>query len=369
MNTNIQKRGFTLIEVLLVIAIIGVLAGMSLVVLADAANSAKISRAKVQIKKINDLLMDRWESFETRAIPFKLDPAVNPAIRQPRNAARVRLYALRELMRLELPDRYTDLLAPNNPTAGAASSTIDVEVPMEDGSTVTFNLGGNSLNQFYRSRLSGTQTAQFQGAECLYLILQAIQDEHGNGLDVFNSGEIGDVDNDGMNEILDPWGSPIEFLRWAPGYSEIADDFTATWTPPPTVPTAIIRSPLQSGDSANDPDPNDPLRSDPRYVDTSNLDDDPYRLVPLIYCAGPDRQYDVWRRDEFDHMFHDFGSGNPQLVDVTDPAIFQFPNDPYWGVGLAADTTPSIGFRVDVDGDRIEGYFDNIDNHYGTENP
>jgi prepilin-type N-terminal cleavage/methylation domain-containing protein len=366
MRSNFRNHGFTLLELLLVIGIIGVLASMSLLVLADAANSAKISRAKVQIRKINGLIMERWESFETRTVPFKLNPALNPSIRDARNAARIRLYALRELMRLELPDRYTDIL-PLNADPPAVNGTLQIPVPLDDGSAVQFQIGANSLNRFYRSQIQANFTPEFQGAECLYLILLSIQDEYGNGLEAFSDSEIGDVDEDGMKEILDPWGTPIDFLRWAPGYSETSEDLAASWTPPPTIPSAAVRSPVQSGDPVNDPDPTDPLRADLRYQDTSVLTDDPYRLVPLIYSAGPDRSYDVWRRDEIDHGFHDFGSGESQLVNYTDPNLYEYPNDPYWGVGLVNDTTPSVGFRVDWDGDWIEGYYDNIDNHFGLE--
>ena len=50
------------------------------------------------------------------------------------------------------------------------------------------------------------------------MILASIRDGDITGLDFFTEGEIGDVDNDGMPEILDPWGVPIYFLRWAPGF-------------------------------------------------------------------------------------------------------------------------------------------------------
>ena len=33
-----------------------------------------------------------------------------------------------------------------------------------------------------------------------------------------------DTDGDGMKEILDAWGNPIEFLRWAPGLRSLIQD-------------------------------------------------------------------------------------------------------------------------------------------------
>ncbi len=150
-----KKSGFTLIEALLVIAIIAVMSSMSLMVLADAANSAKISRAKVQIRKINDLIMDRWEEFQSRPLPFR-SPIRFPPLCGTKNNGRIRLYALRELMRLEMPDRYTDILS--------GAQEIPFELYDANGNLVDphpapmvpqfFNVGSNSLHDFYMRQLT-----------------------------------------------------------------------------------------------------------------------------------------------------------------------------------------------------------------------
>ena len=79
-------------------------------------------------------------------------------------------------------------------------------------------------------------------------------------------------DNDGMPEILDPWGTPIRFLRWAPGF----------------------RSSMQVGDIAastdgdaglGNGDPFDPLKIDPRWMNTVP-DNDPFLLVPSDILRG-----------------------------------------------------------------------------------
>jgi hypothetical protein len=57
-----------------------------------------------------------------------------------------------------------------------------------------------------------------QGAECLYMIVMGAIAEEGDSRDVFKAGDIGDIDADGFPEFLDAWRSPIEFIRWAPGY-------------------------------------------------------------------------------------------------------------------------------------------------------
>lgn len=121
-----------------------------------------------------------------------------------------------------------------------------------------------------------TWTPEHQQAECFYLILSSIRDGGTTGLDFFTEDEIGDADGDGMPEILDPWGVPIYFLRWAPGF----------------------RSDIQPGDigttdgdaGEGNGDPFDPLKVDPRWQD-GEPDNDPFVLYPLIVSAGRDGDF------------------------------------------------------------------------------
>jgi len=255
-----QRSAFTLIELLTVISIIGVLSSMVLFALFSVAENARKQRTKAQIAKIHELISGRWESYRTRPMPIKIPPRTNP-----RTAARLRLKALQELMRLEMPDRIKDVTAP----------------PIEKdllGKLIWEK--GSSLSRAHNSRLTAAclKKNSFQSAECLYMILASIQDGDTNGLDFFREREKGDVDGDGMPEILDGWGQPIAFLRWAPAY--LGDNFST----------------LQFGDFAKGVDgdageanggPFDPLKVNPRWSD-GVPDNDPFALFPLIYSMGPD---------------------------------------------------------------------------------
>jgi len=113
------------------------------------------------------------------------------------------------------------------------------------------------------------------------MILANIREGDTTGLEFFDESELGDTDNDGMPELLDAWGRPIYFLRWAPGYTSV----------------------LQPADiTQRQPDPFDPLRVDPRFENNneSNADtklDDPFALYPVIYSGGRDRSYGLVRKD------------------------------------------------------------------------
>jgi hypothetical protein len=170
-------------------------------------------------------------------------------------------------MRMEMPDRVTDL-----------------EFPVNINDAPMFLTNSPSVWRNYRRRIAANiargnnWTNQHEHSECLYMILAAMRDGDSTGLDSFSESEIGDTDNDGMPEILDAWGRPIYFLRWAPGYaSDLQDPNNRT------------------------PDPSDPLRIDPRWENNDDTPesrlDDPFALFPLLYSGGRDRLYGVVRKD------------------------------------------------------------------------
>ncbi|MEK6237029.1 MAG: hypothetical protein N2C14_20160, partial [Planctomycetales bacterium] len=159
-----------------------------------------------------------------------------------------RLNALYDLMRMELPAHLRDI--DTNPIA-----------PNPGG---TGNMAEPSLHRAYkRKRVGGSP--EYQGAECLYMILTM-----GMGKEGVRSGDAsriaaGDYDNDGLPEFHDAWGRPISFLRWAPGFISDAQ--------PAVLPE-------------DNPSPFDPLGIN--VTATTGQ-----RLIPLIYSAGPDQIYDI----------------------------------------------------------------------------
>ena len=96
----------------MVISIIALISSISLFTLYGVREDAKESRAHSQIARINELIIPQWESYRTRAVP--MNHASGRTWYQThgvigREAA---VLALRELMRMELPDRISDLLSP-----------------------------------------------------------------------------------------------------------------------------------------------------------------------------------------------------------------------------------------------------------------
>ena len=244
-----KRRAFTIVELMIVISIIALLAAMAASALSTATEQARAQRTRAIVTKIDQLIMEKWDGYRTRAIAYTRHA-------NPRISARNRLYALRELQRMELPDSVNDVW--DNPV------------------TLT-NVPAVALGYRRKALPVGTWTGQYENAEALYLILSGMRDGDKSALDYFTSSEIGDIDSDGMPEILDGWGEPIHFIRWPAGYRSDA-------TPPAL--THIRR---------DIPDPFDPLKVDPR-VDPS-VDNDPsndtYYVSPLVFSSGSDNEAGV----------------------------------------------------------------------------
>ena len=288
------RASFTMVELLVVTIVIGLLASMIMFAAHGAMVSAQKARTRAQIARLDVIISDIWQRYETRRLPF-LAYSTNP-----RDVAEFRVEKIRELMRTELPDRKTDVFDPPTPDRRSA------------------------LSRAYLRRVNNVSswTIEHQGAECLYMIVSMTHDGLRSPLEFFNENEVGDVDNDQMPEFLDAWGQPIEFLRWAPGFL----------------------SPRQPRD----------IDSSGKYVfpdafDRLGLYENTYVLHPLIFSAGPDREYDI----RTDHT----PPNAPLRYSVTIP----YNNNPYYMPSGGSQLGTPEDVAVPPDG---EGNFrDNIHNH------
>lgn len=300
------RRGFTLVELLTVITIIGMLAGLSLGALYSARESARVAKTRATIAKLDMILQARYEEFQSRRVPIKTRRV------PPKVMAELRLQILRELIRMEMPDRLTDVTYPRHGTdknRTDISATFTVTV-----GSITEQVERPALNKRYFRQIydmnatdgSLLMSEKFAPAELLYLIVMSDPEAR----EQFQETEIGDNDEDGFFEFIDGWGRPIMFLRWAPGF----------------------RSDLQTGDVENDHDP-----FDSRRIDTAA-----FRFVPLIYSGGADKEFGIETENE------------------ADPWVFQFGVGARTSVGRVY-TEPSAVIIGRSDG--TDTHYDNIHNH------
>ncbi len=311
---NLQNRklpgGFTLVELLVAISIIGIMSSMVLFALLGAQNDAKVAKTRGTIQKINEIVLQKWEEYRYKSINVQLDPALTVPVGgvypvSPREAARVKMVVQRDVMRMEMPDRITDLLYP--PThytieytsaSGLVSTKLPRGIPPGYGliyntlrnqltslktrgvaSWASFDLAALPAGPLPAGSAVAPQTSNtviqwdnaVQSSELLYLLVSTCNFSGSSALEYFKPSEVGDVDTDGLLEFIDAWGNPISWIRWPAGY-----------------PGDLVRY--------ADFDAMDPVKTDWRYRTSGAAiptDWQPRTLVPLIISSGADGEHGV----------------------------------------------------------------------------
>lgn len=374
---NGTADGFTLVELLVAMAIIGLLAATVLVGMAGVTESSRADRTRAQIARIHTLIAQKWESFEdvrvnVSAFAGKQSRQESPDRRSIRSVLQARhvVDAKRELMRMTLPDRKADVVD------GLYVVEQGVREAWPRGPAVYAGLT-NPPSEWHAYRRKAKRfvgqhkskpwmnedgwTRDFEDAECLYLILGQMTDGDRAALEFFRDDEIGDIDNDGMPEIHDAWGTPIRFLRWAPGFNvaaEYREKISGWQLAESQTYSSIVIGGFQNVET---PDPFDPLELYTRYPyqindyrsDASRVHRT-FALFPLIISAGGDKNLD---------MRFDLGNGPVHYVATTPP------NNPYvntFGYAGTNSTPYAIGIRGDTNQNGRDDFADNIHNHLIT---
>jgi type II secretory pathway pseudopilin PulG len=304
------RRAVTLIELLIVMLIITILAGLILGVAAVAGETARQLQSEHTVLRLHKLLMEHYDTYKTRRVKVRQEvldgiegqKSWSPA-RKRQAVAAARLYALRELMLMEIPDRWSDVTLSANPMP---LNPFFVDVSSSSAAPYT-NAYRTPLSSIYLRRFRQQQPSPAnESAECLYLIVTLACGD-GEARSQFGEDSIGDTDADGAQEFLDGWGRPIHFLRWAPGYdSQVQINANTLRTAPGNDPPVPANNQVWASAAAGDHDPFDLYRVDPPA----------FRLVPLIFSAGGDETIGIYTADSYVVRA---GLKAQRLEDVPDP--------------------------------------------------
>ncbi|MEM9941311.1 MAG: prepilin-type N-terminal cleavage/methylation domain-containing protein [Planctomycetota bacterium] len=236
------RRGFTLMELMLVISIIGVLSGLSLAVMRSATLDAKAAATRSRIRMINEFMKLEAEEYEVRRIPISVRElatyaAANPArtdgsgnpVNLFQQVKNLRRRILQEVINSELP---RPILSGGNfvanPDVGIFPSNISPvgspslgfrnwlsqEYPNAVGGVTLLNrlnsLTSSKINQL--SALNGNPNYNLP-SELLYVILAQLDVEGQQALDLLGNRAVGDTDLDGIPEVVDAYGNSESGLQ------------------------------------------------------------------------------------------------------------------------------------------------------------
>lgn len=319
-----RRSGFTLVELLTVIAIIGMLGAISITTVRASIQSAKETQTRTTIAKIDNVLTACYEKYQYRRVDLTgiipSNSVDNRYANSPLFRARCRLRVIRDLLRCDFPCTPLELDT-NSSFNGTSSSNFTplqaALITAAGGNLSSYDFQDEGYPDDFGTTTNNGGYPHVANAELLYLVVMNADPE---ARATFAEREIGDVDSNGLYEFIDGWGKPICWMRWAPGL-ETSD----------RQPNENDMIDKLARDGYTDPSDSDPF--DPMNVGVDDGSGDSLRgwfLVPYVFSAGPDEKYGLTMP-------------NPQDVDEM--------------------SNPFAGAALDVGAPYGRTHKDNIDNH------
>ena len=278
-----SRQAFTLVELLVVCAVMVILAALTLVVISTVAHSTKVTKTRTTIQKLDAAMLQIFETYDDQFAVIKKRLALDNPDLDDESRQKIAAHFIRDLMRMELPQTWAEVDAdPIEITHNGTSYAIDA----------------SPLLDYYRRAGSSAARPPSQAA-LLFLIIQNLRPE---ALEAFHGSEVADTDGDGLLEFVDAWGNPIRFLRWAPAFSDSdLQQNVLSLCDPPYVPQPDMQTNrtwwidrddrLQKAmevASVNHPDLLDERQNTVGWF-----------LYPLIYSAGADGRYGIHADENF----------------------------------------------------------------------
>ncbi len=188
-----RRGGFTLLEILVVVAIISILIALAAVALGRAVTSARAAATRSTISKINAIMEQRRDAFSRLKPPAQRirDMQSYYGIASPKLAEVVfRKLAYKALF----PQRVEDLYGADGAPGGTGAAQ---DAPLA-------------------AKLPSPLPAHVSSAELLYLAVMegSVLGTGETATDRFSTSEVADTDGDGLKEFVDGWGRPLYFYRW-----------------------------------------------------------------------------------------------------------------------------------------------------------
>ncbi len=238
------RRGFTLLELLMVIAIISVLMSLVFFAMNGLTENAEAEATKTTVNKINRLLEQRIEAFErafkgsrrdfyvaaTVGLLAAIDGRFDHYSSHPEQAPPVIvLLAHKAAFRFEFPQRMAEfiLTASDDGNGNGLPDVVEQRIAIPNARAALLSRNGsepstaeiqaevNARWQLHQNNVSAG-IDKTESSELLYytLIVSGTFGSSSVDGDQFSINEVADTDLDGLPEFVDAWGEPLRFYRW-----------------------------------------------------------------------------------------------------------------------------------------------------------
>jgi len=193
------RLGFTLIEMLVVVGLIGLLATILLMAARGQITSARRAATLTTLTKISAELDNRYKALKTHWDGLREDQrAQNYKNYRDPDSGRIpevaRTLAWKDLCRSNIPQRFSEIYQSDGVTQLVGDA---VPNGTESAEVLFYLITGEEIPN------SGTPPVKLQ-----------IPGYSSIGADAFSTADMADTDQDGRREFIDGWGQPLRFYRW-----------------------------------------------------------------------------------------------------------------------------------------------------------